>query len=82
MKIFVGNLAMHTAEEDLRQAFLPFGEVTHVNVARHTADGTSRGFAFVDMTVDQDGHAAILKLNDATIHGHLLRVKEAHRKEQ
>jgi RNA recognition motif-containing protein len=81
MKIFVGNLASHTDEEDVRQAFVLYGAVDRVNIARNSADGSSRGFAFVDMSVDLDGQRAISKLSSASIHGHQLTVKQAHRKE-
>jgi len=59
-----------------------YGDVDKVNIARNSADGSSRGFGFVDMSVERDGHTAIAKLNTATIHGRPLTVKEAHRKER
>ena len=80
MKIFVGNLALRTDEQDLRDAFQPYGEVTHVNVARQSADGVSRRFAFVDVALEGQGKTAIAGLNARELHGQVLTVKEARRK--
>lgn len=80
MKIFVGNLATETGEHDLLKAFQLFGSVEHVNIAKTTPDGQSRGFGFVDVGIDTEARDAIAGLNGSTIHGRKLRVSEAHRK--
>ena len=49
MNIFVGNLSFDLTEEDLRQEFTAFGEVTSVNIVTDKYSGRSRGFAFVDL---------------------------------
>lgn len=82
MKIFVGNLASRTDEQDLMQVFKEFGEVDHVNIAKTSPDQTSRGFGFVDMAADHEARAAILGLNGAELHGQSLRVSEAQRREK
>jgi RNA recognition motif-containing protein len=81
MKIFVGNLATETIEQDLRLAFQVFGDVEHVNIAKTMANGHSRGFGFVDVPMDKEAQAAIDGLNGTAMHGQKLRVSEAHRKE-
>jgi RNA recognition motif-containing protein len=80
MKIFVGNLAAETVEQDLMSAFQVFGNVEHVNIAKTNADGHSRGFGFVDVMADGEARAAIVGLNGTNLHGQVLRVSEAHRK--
>jgi len=80
MKIFVGNLAVETGEQDLLSAFQVFGKVEHVNIAKSASDGHSRGFGFVDVTVETEARDAIAGLNGSTIHGRVLRVSEARRK--
>ncbi len=80
MKIFVGNLAGETGEQDLRTAFQVFGKVGHVNIAKTNLDGQSRGFGFVDVAADSEARDAIAGLNGSTMHGRVLRVTEAHRK--
>lgn len=80
MKIFVGNLATKTVEQDLLHAFQVFGDIGHVNIAKTTSNGQSRGFGYVDVPLENEGQAAIIGLNGASLHGQRLRVSEAHRK--
>ncbi|MCK4729454.1 MAG: RNA-binding protein, partial [Desulfobacterales bacterium] len=47
MNIYVGNLSREVTEEDLRQAFEAFGEVTSVKIINDKYTGESRGFGFV-----------------------------------
>jgi RNA recognition motif-containing protein len=53
--IFVGNLALTTTEQDLRQLLEPYGTVATVRIITDRFTGRSRGFGFVDMP---DSHAA------------------------
>lgn len=80
MKIYVGNLARETVEEDLQRAFQVFGQVEHVNIARITRDGSSREFGFVDIVEEDEGRAAIAGMHGAELHGHKLQVVQAHKK--
>ena len=77
MNIYVGNLSYETAEEDLRQAFENFGQVSSVNVITDKYSGRSRGFGFVEMSSDEEGAAAIAGLNGQELHGRKLNVNEA-----
>ena len=45
MNIYVGNLSYQASEEDIRQAFAAFGEVTSVAIIKDKETGRSRGFA-------------------------------------
>jgi RNA recognition motif-containing protein len=49
MNIYVGNLSFDTTEEDLRQAFDPFGQISSVRVITDRDTGRSKGFGFVEM---------------------------------
>ena len=49
MRIFVGNLAFTTTEEELRQLFEPYGIVERVQIMTDRATGRPRGFGFVEM---------------------------------
>ena len=49
MNIYVGNLSHDATEDDLRQAFEAFGEVSSVNIITDRFSGESRGFGFVEM---------------------------------
>ena len=59
MNIYVGNLSLEVTEEDLREAFKAFGQVTSVNIIKDRDSGRSRGFGFVEMPAKTEGQAAI-----------------------
>ncbi|MBW2107383.1 MAG: RNA-binding protein [Deltaproteobacteria bacterium] len=77
MNIYVGNLAFDVTEQDLRQAFEPFGEVSSVKIITDKYSGRSRGFGFVEMPVKGDGESAISGLKDKDLKGRRLNVNEA-----
>ncbi|MFN5948571.1 MAG: RNA recognition motif domain-containing protein, partial [Pirellulaceae bacterium] len=47
--IYVGNLSYRATEEELRQAFGQYGQVSGVSIISDRETGRSRGFAFVEM---------------------------------
>lgn len=77
MNIYVGNLPYNTAEDDLRQAFEQYGQVTKVNIIKDKFSGESRGFGFVEMANDDEAQAALEALNGADMGGRKLNVNEA-----
>ncbi len=77
MNIYVGNLSFDTTEEQLRQAFEGFGEVTSVNIITDKYSGESRGFGFVEMSSKDAATAAISGLNGQELNGRTLNVNEA-----
>jgi RNA recognition motif-containing protein len=77
MNIFAGNLSRDAVDEDLRQAFEVFGQVTSVNVIVNKFTGASRGFGFVEMPVEAEARAAIDGLNGKELKGRQLTVNEA-----
>ena len=77
MNIYVGNLSFDTNEENLRQAFEGFGEVTSVNIITDKYSGKSRGFGFVEMSDDSAANSAIEGLNGKDFDGRTLTVSEA-----
>lgn len=81
MNIYVGNLPFETTEDDLKQAFEAHGEVSSVQVIVDKFTGRSRGFAFVEMSDDAGGQAAIEQLNNVDFGGRQLKVTQANRKE-
>jgi cold-inducible RNA-binding protein len=76
MKIYVGNLAFGTSEDDLRQAFATYGEVESVAIIKDKYSGESRGFGFVEMS-DAAAKAAIEGLNGTDLGGRNLTVNES-----
>lgn len=78
--IFVGNLSFGTTEATIRSMFESYGSVERVNIVTDRDTGQARGFAFVEMSVDAEGNAAINALNGRDVDGRALNVNEARPK--
>lgn len=63
MRIYIGNLNYRLRTEELKNAFLPFGEVVGAKIVRDQETKRSKGFGFVEMVNDEDGLKAIEALN-------------------
>jgi RNA recognition motif-containing protein len=77
MNIYVGNLSREVTEEELRQEFAAFGEVTSVSIIKDKYSGQSRGFGFVEMPSKSEAEAAITGLKGKTLKERTLDVNEA-----
>jgi len=77
MNIYAGNLAPETTDDDLRQAFEAFGQVSTASVVKDKFSGESRGFGFVEMPTKSEAEAAIAGLNGKEFKGRTLTVNEA-----
>jgi len=80
--IFVGNLSFGATESSIRALFEAHGTVDRVSIVTDRDTGRSRGFGFVEMPNDQEGDAAIHRLNGAEIDGRSINVNEARPREQ
>jgi cold-inducible RNA-binding protein len=79
-KLYVGNLPFETGEAELQELFGRAGTVERVNVMRDMATGRARGFAFVEMSTDEEAQKAITELNEHQLGGRSLTVNEARPK--
>lgn len=79
-KLYVGNLPYETGESDLQELFSQSGTVEQVTVMRDMATGRARGFAFVEMSTDEEAQQAITALNAYQLGGRGLTVNEARPK--
>ncbi len=77
MNIYVGNLPYSVTEDDLRNMFGEFGEVSSVNIINDQYTGQSKGFGFVEMSNEQEAEEAISKLNDSSVQGRNVKVSQA-----
>ncbi len=77
MNIYVGNLSYDVSEENLRQAFESFGQVTSARIIKDKYSGQSRGFGFVEMLEQTQAQAAIKSLNGKELLGKQMSVNEA-----
>jgi cold-inducible RNA-binding protein len=78
--IFVGNLSFGTTEDALRSLFEAYGAVDRVNVITDRDTGQPRGFAFVEMSNNDEADRAIAELNGRELDGRALNVNEARPK--
>lgn len=81
MNIYVSNLSFNVQDEDLRQFFTEYGEVTSAKVVMDKMTNRSRGFGFVEMSDDEASKKAIAELDGATVEGRTIKVMEAKPKE-
>jgi len=81
MNIYVGNLPFSTSEDDLREMFEAFGEVSSAKIITDRLSGKSRGFGFVEMPNDGEARSALDQLNGKDMDGRALTVTEARPRE-
>jgi RNA recognition motif-containing protein len=82
MNIYVGNLAYSVTEDELRNAFSEFGEVSSVNLIIDRGTGQSKGFGFVEMSDNSEADEAIKALNGVPLNGRSIKVNQAKPREQ
>jgi len=77
MKLYVGNLPYNVAEEELRELFSSYGEVSSVDVIMDRFTGQSKGFGFVEMPSNSEADQAIKALNEKPLKGRTIKVNQA-----
>ena len=77
MNIYVANVPYSVKDQDLRELFEPYGEVTSAKIIMDKATNRSRGFGFVEMSDENAGRQAIEATNGKNFHGRDLVVNEA-----
>ncbi|MBN1161139.1 MAG: RNA-binding protein [Dehalococcoidales bacterium] len=79
MNIYIGNLSLETTEDELREAFAAFGEVTSVVIMndKYIGSGQLSGYGFVEMASKSDGVAAIAGLHGKKVGDHYISLIEA-----
>jgi cold-inducible RNA-binding protein len=80
-KLYVGNLSFQTTQQDLEELFAQSGQVSSVSLMTDRDTGQSRGFAFVEMSTDEEAQAAIQALDGKELDGRALKVNEARARE-
>ncbi|MFH1130335.1 MAG: RNA-binding protein [Pseudomonadota bacterium] len=76
-KLYIGGLSWGTTEENLRQAFSQFGDLSEVSVAEDRYSGRSRGFGFITFVNAEDAQKAMSEMNGKTLDGREIKVDEA-----
>lgn len=82
MNIYVANIPWKASEDQLKQHFEQFGEVSSAKIIMDKVTQRSRGFGFIEMADDTAGKNAINELNGADFMGKNLVVNEARPREE
>jgi RNA recognition motif-containing protein len=80
-KLYVGNLTFQTTSQELQQLFGQAGTVESASVVEDRDTGRSRGFAFVEMSSQEEATSAIEQFNGKELGGRALKVNEAKPRE-
>lgn len=81
-KLYVGNLAYSTTEDDLRQLFAKAGSVTTCDLIKDRDTGQSKGFAFVTMSSQAEAENATRMFNAYSLSDRALTVNAAKPREE
>ena len=82
MNIYVSNLSFNVEDEELREFFAEYGEVTSARVIMDKFTNKSRGFGFVEMSDDAAAQKAIAELDGGMVEGRAIRVTVAKPREE
>jgi len=82
MNIYVSNLSFAVRDEDLKEYFSEYGEVSSAKVINDKFTNRSRGFGFVEMSDDTAAQKAIQELDGAMVDGRAIKVNIAKPKEE
>jgi len=80
MNIYVSNLEFSIDEEDLKQAFSQYGTVDTIKIIIDRKTKKSKGYAFIEMPLDNEAQKAIDSLNNYWTRGRQIHVKKADKR--
>ena len=81
-KLYIGNLPYSSTDADLLTLFSQAGTVKAVQVIRDPATGGSKGFAFVEMSSEEEAKVAVTLFNSKDFSGRPLTVNIARSREE
>src|SRR5512140_3661632 len=81
VKLYVGNLSFSTTEDDLRTLFAQAGTVSTVALIKDRETGSSKGFAFIEMSTQAEAENAIKMFNAYSLGNRELKVNIAKPRE-
>jgi RNA recognition motif-containing protein len=76
-KLYVGNLPYSATEQVLADTFAQVGSVESAKIITDRETGRAKGFAFVEMSTDEEAQKAISQLNGSSWEGRAMTVSEA-----
>jgi RNA recognition motif-containing protein len=81
-RLYVGNLAYSTTEDDLRTLFAQAGAVKSVTIIKDRDTGRSKGFGFVEMETQAEAQQAVSLFKETKLHERVLTVNLARPREE
>uniref|UniRef100_A0A1I7U573 Nucleolysin TIA-1/TIAR n=1 Tax=Caenorhabditis tropicalis TaxID=1561998 RepID=A0A1I7U573_9PELO len=78
--VFVGDLSSEIDSTKLKEAFLPFGEVSEAKIIRDTTTNKAKGYGFVSYPRREDAERAIEQMNGQWLGRRTIRTNWATRK--
>ncbi|OGD98085.1 RNA-binding protein [Candidatus Curtissbacteria bacterium RIFCSPLOWO2_01_FULL_38_11b] len=76
-KLFIGSLSYSATDLQLEEHFSKIGKVLSAKVITDRYSGQGKGFGFVEMSTEEEAKKAMKELNDTTLDGRNIVVKEA-----
>ena len=80
-RLFVGSLPYDTTNQQLEELFAQAGTIDSVNVITDRYSGRGKGFAFVEMSTEEEAKKAIEMFNGYNLNGRSIVVNEARPQE-
>lgn len=74
MLIEISSLHLNVTETDLQRLFIPFGEISSIEILRDRLNNRSRGKANIEMPVEKQAQQAVASLNGIQMHGRRIKV--------
>jgi cold-inducible RNA-binding protein len=81
-KLYVGNLAYSTTQEQLQALFSQAGEIAEITLITDRDTGRPKGFGFISMATDEGAQEAIKRFNGYSLDNRPLTVNEARPREE
>lgn len=81
-RLFVGGLPYSATGAQLEELFSQVGKVSSATLITDKFSGQSKGFAFVEMSTDEESDAAIAKFNNYEMDGRKIVVNVARPREE
>ena len=81
-RLFVGSLSYDVTQPQVEELFATVGKVSSADLITDKFSGNSKGFAFVEMSSDEEAEKAIKELNGKELGGRAIVVNEARPREE
>ena len=81
-RLFVGSLSYDVTQPQLEELFAGVGTVESATLITDKFSGNSKGFAFVEMSTDEEAAKAIAELSGKEVAGRNIVVSEARPREE